>query len=214
VPPPPSLWVQASARIVAFIAPECGLSLALRVSARISARQKGPVCAPVSASGIPVPRPGGDWFDDCVLGPQFEPYYPHHPVLRNRKSRRRLPIGRFCGDFRRYRSTLSVSSDTCGLSGRFLASSLCIQKFRSPRQGFDGQCRSAAGNFWESWGAKSASLRARSVIIADSIQGLQTAGSILAEHREVARLQCRVANDLRRRPARELVQGTRVRSSC
>src|SRR5258707_9983586 len=38
-----------------------------------------------------------------------------------------------------------MSGDPCGLSGRFLASSLCIQKFRPPRQGFDGQCRSAAG---------------------------------------------------------------------
>ena len=70
-----------------------------------------------------------------------------HPVLRNRKSLRRLGIGRFCGDFRGYRSALSVSGDPCGLSGRFLASRLCIQKFRSPRQGFDGQCRSATGNF-------------------------------------------------------------------
>jgi hypothetical protein len=42
-------------------------------------------------------------------------------------------------------------------------------------------------DFWESWEAKSASFRARSVIIVDSIQGLQTAASILAQHREVAR---------------------------
>jgi hypothetical protein len=42
-------------------------------------------------------------------------------------------------------------------------------------------------DFWESWEAKIASFRARSVIIVDSIQGLQTAASILAEHREVAR---------------------------
>ena len=52
----------------------------------------------------------------------------------------------FCGDFRRYHSALSVSGDTCGLSGRFLASRLCIQKFRSPRQGFHGQYLSATGN--------------------------------------------------------------------
>src|ERR1035437_42896 len=38
---------------------------------------------------------------------------------------------------------------------------------------------------------------ARSVFIAGSIRGLRTAGSILPEHHEVARLQCRVANDLR-----------------
>jgi hypothetical protein len=43
-------------------------------------------------------------------------------------------------------SALSLSGDTCGLSGRFLASRLCIQKFRSPRQGFLGQYLLAAGN--------------------------------------------------------------------
>jgi hypothetical protein len=42
-------------------------------------------------------------------------------------------------------------------------------------------------DFWESWEAKSASFRARSAIIADSIQGLQTAAFILAEHPEIAR---------------------------
>jgi hypothetical protein len=75
-------------------------------------------------------------------------------ILRNRKSRRRLAIGRFCGDFRRYRSPLPVSGDPCGLLSRFLAPSLCIQKFRSRRQGFDGQCRSAAGNFGSLGGQK------------------------------------------------------------
>src|SRR5260370_40890300 len=51
-------------------------------------------------------------------------------------------------------------------------------------------------------------LRTRSVIIADSIQGLRTVGSILPEHHEVARLQYRVANDLRPRRGRDLVRGT------
>jgi hypothetical protein len=55
--------------------------------------------------------------------------------------------GAACTDFRCYCSALSVSGDVCGLSGRFLASRLCIPKFRSPRQGFEGQCRSAAGIF-------------------------------------------------------------------
>src|ERR1039458_1976625 len=41
--------------------------------------------------------------------PDSEPWCAHHPVLRNRKSRRRLPIGRFCGDFR------PVSFDSFGL---------------------------------------------------------------------------------------------------
>jgi two-component system, OmpR family, sensor histidine kinase TctE len=39
----------------------------------------------------------------------------HHPVLRNRKSRCGLQIGRFCGDFRWHRFALSVSGETCGL---------------------------------------------------------------------------------------------------
>jgi hypothetical protein len=146
-------------------------------------------------------------------GHRFDPWKPHHPVLRNRKSRRRLPIGRFYGDFREYRSALSVSGDPCVLSGRFLASSLCIQKFRSSRQRLDGQCRSAAGNFGSLGGPK-ASFRARSLIIAGSIRGLRTAGAILPEHHEVARLQCRVATDLRPRRARGLVRGTQARSSC
>ena len=54
----------------------------------------------------------------------------------------------------------------------------------------------------------------RSVLIAGSIRGLRTAGSILPEHHEVARRQYRVANDLRLQRVRDLVQGTRVRSSC
>ena len=80
--------------------------------------------------------------------------YVHHPVLRNRKSRRRLATGRFCGDFRRYRFP------SFGLRGplRFLrlilASSLCIQKFHSPRHGFDGQRGSAAENLGRLGGQK------------------------------------------------------------
>src|ERR1700682_799673 len=66
--------------------------------------------------------------------------------------------------FARYRSTLSVSGDPCGLSGRFLASRLCIQKFRSPRQGFDGQCRSAAGYFGSLGRPKARRLEAGSVL--------------------------------------------------
>ena len=95
---------------------------------------------------FPFPAQGGDRFDDWVVGHQFESNYLHHPVLPNRRSPGRLQRGRFCGDFRRYHSALSVSGDTCGLSGRFLACRLCIQKFRSPRQGFHGRYLSAAGN--------------------------------------------------------------------
>src|SRR5258708_25898362 len=114
----------------------------------------------------------------------------------NRKSQRRLRIGRFCGDFRWYRSALSVSGDTCGLSGRFWPP-VSASKNSVPRgRVFDGQipvgCREFLG-----FGRPKATFRTRSVIIADSIQGLRTVGSILPEHHEVARLQYRVANDLR-----------------
>ena len=81
-------------------------------------------------------RDVGDRFDDWVGSWQFGPYQPHHPVLRNRKSRPRLPIGHFCRDFRGYRSAILVSGHRCGLSSRFLASRLSMQKFRSRRTGF------------------------------------------------------------------------------
>jgi hypothetical protein len=129
--------------------------------------------------------------------------YVHHPVLRNRKSRRRLATGRFCGDFRRYRFP------SFGLRGplRFLrlilASSLCIQKFHSPRHGFDGQRGSAAENLGRLGGQKCVVLNsARSY--RGFNQGLRTAGSIRLGRHATARLQCRVANDLRPRRARGL----------
>jgi hypothetical protein len=150
----------------------------------------------------------GDWFDDCVGSMQFGPDSLHHPVLRNRKSLRRLRIGRFCGDFRGYRSALSVSGDPCGLSGRFLASRLCIQKFRSPRRGFDESRLDPDRRALHFLDTKSnqiqgvmvdiiTEIRAASEASADSIRGLRTVGSIPREHRGVARHQCRGANDLR-----------------
>jgi hypothetical protein len=56
--------------------------------------------------------------------------------------------------------------------------------------------------------------RTRSVLIAGSIRGLRTVGSILPEHHEVARLQCREANDLQPQRARDPAQGTLAKSSC
>jgi hypothetical protein len=149
---------------------------------------------------------GGDRFvSDCAH---------HHPVLRNHKSPDRLQMGRFCGDFGRYRPALSVSGDACGLFRPILASRLCIRKFRSPRR---ASAASTVRQTWEHWEfreAKSAPFRARPGIIADLIRGLRTAGTILPGHHEGARLQCRAASDLRPRRARGLVRGTRARSSC
>jgi hypothetical protein len=124
------------------------------------------------------------------------PVGPHHPVLRNRKSGRRLAIGRFCGDFGRVSFPSFGPGEPYGLSGQFLASRLCIQKFRSPRQVLKadyGRLR----EFWESWGAKSASYRARSVIIAGSIRAPRIVGSIRLAHRATVRLRCLAAAGLR-----------------
>jgi hypothetical protein len=56
---------------------------------------------------------------DWVGSSQFGPDHLHHPVPPNRRCPGRVKTGRFCGDFSRYLSVLSVSGDTCGLSGRF-----------------------------------------------------------------------------------------------
>jgi hypothetical protein len=61
------------------------------------------------------------------------PVAPTTQSYPNRKSQRRLRIGRFCGDFRWYRSALSVSGEHLRSLSPILASRLCIQKFRSPR---------------------------------------------------------------------------------
>jgi hypothetical protein len=145
--------------------------------------------------------------------------YPGHSVdaIETKADQRRaltvVASDRFCGDFRWYRSALSVSGDTCGLSARFWPP-VSASKNSVPRgRVFDGQipvgCREFLG-----FGRPKATFRTQSVIIADSIQGLRTVGSILPEHHEVARLQYRVANDLRPRRGRDLVRGTRARSSC
>ena len=173
-----------------------------------------PIRPPVSASKISVPDTDvGDRFDDWVRGWQFGPFQPHHPVLRNRKSRRRVPIGRFCGDFRRYRSTLSVSGGPLRSHRPIFSLQSLHPKIPFPAAGFlTAHALRLPGI--GGMGGQKATFRTRSVIIADSIQGLRTAGSILREHREVARLRCRVAIDLRPRCARGLVRGTRAISSC
>src|SRR5260370_32251291 len=73
------------------------------------------------------------WFDPCVGGSQFVPDRLRHPVLLNRRNRRRLEMGRICGDFRRSHCDRSVSVHVGGLLSRFLAFGLWIQKFRSRR---------------------------------------------------------------------------------
>ena len=128
----------------------------------------------------------------------------HHPVLRNRRSRRRPRISRFWGDFRRYRAALSVSADTCGLSSRFRPP-VSASKNSVPR----GRIATAdAGRIAGNCGSlarQKAMFRTRSVIIADSIRALRTAEPIRLARHEGARLRYRVANGPRRRRARVLV---------
>jgi hypothetical protein len=84
VRPPPSPWVETFVTLLVFIAPDGGFSYPACVSAGGLCLAEGPVCGFVSAPKISVPRFSGDEFDDWVVGPQFEPYYLHHPVSRAR----------------------------------------------------------------------------------------------------------------------------------
>jgi hypothetical protein len=154
-----------------------------------------------------------DHFEDWVGSSQFGPDHLHHPVPPNRRFPDRAKTGRLCGYFRRYLSALSAFGDTCGLSGRFQAP-VSASKNSVPRgRVVAGVGRLGTRDCWEFFGPKR-TFRARSVLIVSSIRGLRTAGSILPERLEVALLQCRVASNLRPQPARDLVQGTRARSSC
>jgi len=107
-------------------------------SVSVSKRRNGGFYAPVSASKISVPDPELETGSMTTAwgGWQFGPFRLHHPVRPNHGFPGKLQIGCFCGDIRRYRSGLSVSAGISGLLGRFWASRLCIQKFRSRRPDF------------------------------------------------------------------------------
>jgi hypothetical protein len=99
----------------------------------------------------------------------------HHPVALNRQNRLRPEKGRFCGDIRPPCSAFSVSKETCGLSGLFLAAGLCNLKFRSRRRRFDrptGRWPRNREMRSEAW----------SVIILDLVRGLQTADATPRGH--------------------------------
>jgi hypothetical protein len=113
--------------------PERGLFESRRVSVSVSERRNAGFYAPVSASKNSVPDSELEtrFDDDCVGGWQFGPFRLHHPVFPNRAFRWRLRRGPFCADFAGIVTGLSVSVHISGVPSRFLASSLCIQKFRS-----------------------------------------------------------------------------------
>jgi hypothetical protein len=173
-----------------------------------------PFRRPVSAAKNSVPDSSfGDRFDDCVEGSQFGLDRLHHPVLPNRRFPCRLKRGRFCGDFRRYRSALFRSLVTLAVSQADFSLPSLQQKIPFPAAEFGAA--NDRGRL-ENLAFREAELpiRAASGITEDSVRGLRTADSILREHREVVRLRCRAANDPRPRPGRDPVRGTRGRSSC
>jgi hypothetical protein len=77
----PVFRYRTSLGVFAFFPRNAGFRPFLVVSVSVSGERKAGFCTPVSASKISVPRSGGDRFDDWVVGPQFEPYCLHHPVL-------------------------------------------------------------------------------------------------------------------------------------
>src|SRR6267378_3423309 len=118
--------------IRAFVPRTAGFFEFVLVSASVSARQKGGSGPSVSASKNSVPDSDvRDRFDDWVVGLQFVPDYPHHPVSANRTIPIRGQIGPFCGHFWPLVSQIFVSEGVHTFWRRFLAPCLCIQKFRS-----------------------------------------------------------------------------------
>jgi hypothetical protein len=76
---------------------------------------------------FPFPAQGGDWFDDCVVGPQFEPNYLHQAFqalssLTDARSTRVLQvILQFWSLFElqhRCVSELNVAAKVVGIEGR------------------------------------------------------------------------------------------------
>jgi hypothetical protein len=97
----------------------------------VSCRQKGVFGRLSLHQKFPFPPRG--WFDDWVVGLQFEPYCLHHPVLANRRFPARRQTGRFCGDFQLPISGIFVSVGGQAVLRRFWTHCLCIPKFRSRR---------------------------------------------------------------------------------
>ncbi len=150
--PPPSLQVSNSAGYPCICPAERGFFESAHVSASVSTRRKSGFYPSVSASKNSVPDSDvRDRFDDWVGGWQFGPFQPHHPVQPNPSFSGRARTGRFCGDFRRCRSALSVSRGSLRSLTAILASGLCIQKFRSPQQGCGRKGRSGIQESWEFW---------------------------------------------------------------
>src|SRR5438034_8113857 len=77
---------------------------------------------------LPFPTQVRDWFDDWVVGSQFDIYCLHHPVRPNHAIGGALQKGRLCGHIRPHNSRSSVSVEVGGLLSRFWSRSLRSSK--------------------------------------------------------------------------------------
>ena len=123
-------------------------SQSLRVSGLVSAGDKSAFARPSLHRKFPFPAWGGDWFDDWVVGLQFEPDHLHHPVSANRTFPIRRQIGPFSGDFRPLTSRILVSAYGGAFEWGLLAPCLRIQKFRSRRPGLSAKFGGTAPIDW------------------------------------------------------------------
>jgi len=170
-----------------------------------------PIRPPVSASKISVPDSDvRDRFDDWGVGssvPSSSTIQSHQTADVQAESKQAVSVGIFASIVLLFRSpvTLAVSQADSSLPSPH------------PKIPFPAVALTAAkalrelGKLESFWGQNGPFEPA---LIAGSVRGLRTAGSILPEHHEVARRQYRGANDLQPQRARDPVQGTRVRSSC
>src|SRR5438094_6670621 len=81
---------------------------------------------------LPFPTQVRDWFDDWVVGSQFDIYFQTADLRAGSKDA--VSVGIFAGIIPLVRSLVTLAVSQADFSSR-----LCIQKFRSPRQGFHGQ---------------------------------------------------------------------------
>lgn len=202
------------ARSIAAISKTCLLNSSLSQSLRPQSTPNARIRCSVSALKNSVPDSGPETGSMSAWGAtSFDPDCHHHPVLPKPQIpapplNRPFLWGFSLVSFRSFRLWRHFAVSQPDFSHASLH-----PKIPFPASGFStARSRSAARNF-RGIEAKN-DVSNRSIIIAVSIQGLRTVGSILPEHHEVARLQYRAANGLRPRRGRDLVRGRRARSSC
>src|ERR1700722_2622522 len=94
-------------------------------------REKAVFGRPSPHRKFPFPALAETRFDDCVVGPQFEPYCLHHLVFRARTSLALIAFNALEWGLFAYQASLWTS--LCGEKRPFLAARLRIGNFRSRR---------------------------------------------------------------------------------